>query len=102
MDFYTDDYLPADYPVTIELQVGLYGSVPQTTTKMILEYYSSCDGCDNESGPEASSGPLTTLVPPLGTVPPPGDDGVRITLTYPLSAYVVEMFIMNVTLLATS
>ena len=107
MKYYTDEFLPAGRPVTIGLQVGLYGSVEQTTTEIVLEYDSNCDDdgddeCENKYGPESDSGPLTVLVPPLSTVPALGDDGVRISVTYPLTAYQVEILISNVTLLATS
>ena len=96
-----DDYIPINHPVTIKLQVGLYGSVPQTTDEIVLQYY--CQGCSGslDSGEVNSYGPWTVPIPPLSTVPIPGDDGVRITLSYLEGTY-VEMYILNITLLATS
>ena len=103
LDYYMDDWIPPNYPVTIQVQVGLYGSVPQTTDELVLQYYPNptCQDCGDESSEVDSSGPWTVQIPPLSKVPAPGYDGVRITVTYPETMF-VEMYIHNVTLVATS
>ena len=103
LNYKMDDYLPPNYPVTIQVQVGLYGSVPQTFHQIVVQVYPdpNCEDCGNSWGTVYSYGPLTVPIPPLSAVPASGDDGVRITLNYPISTS-VEMYIFNVTLLATS
>ena len=99
-------YIPENHPVTINLQVGLYGSsAPQTTAAKSLYYYCQGQGCSSSgsgngnSGVVYSNGPWTVPIPALSTVPVPGDDGVRMTLSYYEGTF-VEMYILNITLLA--
>ena len=94
IDGYYDNYYPGQLPITLQVGVGLNGSTPTATRKIV---YPNDEGGGNVYGGST----LLMLLNPLSAPPAPGTDGLSITLSDSFGGY-MEMYLNNITMVAVS
>ena len=88
-----DDRYPGQLPITLQASVGVNGSTPVVTRKVVWP--------NNGGGGVNACGDLLMLLDPLAAAPAPGTDGVSLTLSDSFGGF-MELYLDNVTVVAMS